>query len=97
VRKYTLKYKSPPTFDNYKKSAQKIGREFSITRQEFEKITSKNCHYCNEPGPNGIDRKDNGGGYFKKNCLPCCKHCNYARGALTYPDFRKWLKRFRKV
>ena len=40
---------------------------------------------------NGIDRVDNGLGYESNNCVPCCTHCNFAKGALTQKEFLEWV------
>ena len=39
----------------------------------------------------GIDRVDNEQGYTKKNCVPCCKRCNVAKGGMAASDFTQWL------
>lgn len=91
---YTLNYKNKPLYSVYKKrSKTKFPMDEFISKAEFEEISSKNCHYCGTNGPNGIDRYDNSIGYIKDNCVPCCKHCNYAKGALDIKDFRLWIKR----
>lgn len=41
----------------------------------------------------GIDRVDNSKGYVAGNCVPCCKHCNYAKGKKTLEDFLTWCSR----
>jgi hypothetical protein len=45
---------------------------------------------------NGIDRKDNAVGYEIENCLPCCKHCNFARNTMTMDEFLVWIERIAK-
>lgn len=64
----------------YKETQSKVKRrkiEFSLTIEEFEQIKGKPCFYCGYENPkNGIDRFDNSKGYFKGNCVPCCKVCN---------------------
>lgn len=42
---------------------------------------------------NGIDRVDNGLGYTKDNCVPCCKPCNYAKSNWPYDEFLAWIER----
>lgn len=85
----------------YKNDAKKRGYEFSITKESFLEITSKNCSYCNEPPSNiqndgesygefiytGIDRLDNKKGYIEGNCIPCCRICNMAKGEMSREDF----------
>lgn len=42
---------------------------------------------------NGIDRRDNGLGYERSNCLPCCDTCNRAKLVATEEEFYAWIKR----
>jgi len=42
---------------------------------------------------NGIDRVDSSKGYFKDNCVPCCKNCNIAKSNLSQVEFYDWLSR----
>lgn len=92
----------------YRHSAQERGLTFSLTFEEFLKITSMDCHYCGtapscvQKGPaakqrtdyiyNGIDRTDNSKGYVLSNCVPCCKRCNVAKNNRTQAEFIAWAK-----
>jgi hypothetical protein len=38
----------------------------------------------------GIDRVDSSKGYTVDNCVPCCKPCNYAKGNMSFEEFKKW-------
>ena len=87
----------------YKKSAEKRGLEFDISKDEFRMITKENCFYCGvKPAQimngtakklygdwiyNGIDRIDDEIGYVSGNILPSCKKCNYAKQGMTTSDF----------
>lgn len=62
------------------------------------------CFYCGCVGMNitrqykefphnGIDRINNNKGYTQKNCLPCCKVCNFAKNTMKYKEFISWSKR----
>lgn len=42
---------------------------------------------------NGLDRVDPNLGHTKENCVPCCKHCNYAKRAMSIEEFKVWLIR----
>jgi 5-methylcytosine-specific restriction endonuclease McrA len=42
---------------------------------------------------NGLDRVDNTKGYTIDNVVPCCKHCNSAKGKLTVDEFKSWVER----
>lgn len=79
-------------YNQYRHSAKSKDIEFTINKDEFRKITSMNCHYCDNPPNmvrkyrgygkylhNGIDRKNNDIGYILENCLPCCAMCNYLK------------------
>jgi hypothetical protein len=92
---FTLQYQNKPKFSDYQLRAKTNGIDFELTKVDFERISNEHCHYCNAEGPNGIDRRDNRKGYLVENCLPCCKHCNYSKGALTYGLFISWLSRFK--
>ncbi len=87
----------PPKYNNYKNRAKnKFPNDKMISKEEFNAIAEKACHYCGKKGPNGIDRTDNLKGYTKTNCVACCKHCNYVKGDLSITDFKKWTERFVK-
>lgn len=90
----------------YKKAAKKRNLPFNINREDFIRLTSQNCFYCNVPpkqimkkricnGPyiyNGLDRKNNDIGYEINNILPCCKVCNYAKRTMNYDEFLQWIQ-----
>jgi hypothetical protein len=92
-------------YHQYKTKAEKKGRLFDLTEDEFFPMTQQNCHYCgskpsldvrikpNSPAYryNGIDRVDNTRGYSKDNCVTCCSVCNYAKRSMTHSQFLKWV------
>ena len=92
-------------YGTYKRSAKYRKHEFNLTKDEFRRLTSQNCHYCNsEPTQiskklkyngyytyNGIDRIDNNIGYIFDNCVPCCSQCNYAKKDVEYDEFVSWI------
>lgn len=41
---------------------------------------------------NGLDIIDSSKPHIKNNCVPCCKHCNIAKLAMTPKEFQIWLK-----
>ena len=70
---------------------------FSISVEQFYKLSQKRCVYCNAAPANrergfdfiynGLDRKDNRKGYTKDNSLPCCGTCNSLKSnILTYDE-----------
>lgn len=79
----------------------------NISQEEFYKIASKNCFYCNaEPveknGPkrwqtpvklNGVDRVSNNIGYTIENCVSCCYDCNRIKSDFTIENFLKHIKK----
>lgn len=54
--------------------------EVTITKRDFQNITSTPCLFCNSMSPGrdhvGVDRYDNTKGYTRENSAPCCKICN---------------------
>lgn len=94
-------------YGNYQHQAKTRGLIFSLSKEEFKKITGKNCYYCGI-GPsnyirkdkrfggykyNGIDRVDNTIGYIKDNIVPCCKMCNIAKYNNSQEVFTDWIER----
>lgn len=74
-------------FSYAKASAKSSGKNWSLTKEEYCEIVSKNCHYCDKPSEGlgvGLDRINNDKtiGYTISNVLPCCKDCNRIRSNL---------------
>ena len=42
---------------------------------------------------NGLDRIDSSKKHTLENCVPCCKHCNYAKRDRTTQEFYDWIAR----
>lgn len=82
------------TIDGRYKAASSLARRrcitFKLTKEEYSRIISKQCHYCGNDLPQigvGIDRKTNTIGYVQDNCVPCCGRCNYVKGwQFTYEE-----------
>ncbi len=88
-------------YDSYKRGAEKRNYIFEISKEEFIKLASDNCHYCNrlpeqksynKPKTdyiiyNGLDRVDNNLGYTLDNTVTCCMHCNRAKMCLSKKQF----------
>lgn len=82
-------------YTHYQGAARRKGFDFTLTKEEFRKLTSRDCYYCGTPPAqkssiprgtstyihNGIDRYNNGLGYIAGNCVPCCSDCNFFKGA----------------
>ncbi len=92
---------------NYRRRAKEKGHVWSLTEDEFVKLTSLPCFYCgilpsqvhrckNCNGNyiyNGIDRVDNSKGYTFDNVVSCCGVCNCAKHTMTTSEFREWAER----
>lgn len=88
----------------YKYFAAKRELPFALTQDQFNTLTSSDCHYCGcHPAQrskrrhpyvyNGIDRMNNERGYDFNNCVPCCGQCNRAKSAKSYSEFMDWIDR----
>ena len=92
----------------YQRAARVRDRAWELTDEQFDDITSQDCHYCGQPpgtvqrgkNPalgdftyNGIDRMNNNVGYVAGNVVPCCRVCNFAKKDLPYAEFVAWLAR----
>ena len=87
--------------------AKKRPIEFTLSRDDYLKLTQLPCHYCGAPPSNttglqevngqcrysGLDRVDNSKGYTLGNVVPCCHDCNCAKRTKTYTEFITWAKR----
>ncbi len=93
-------------YRSYKRTAEKHGRVFLLTPEQFRSLTSSKCYFCGKypyneyklPRGNGgylyngIDRMDNTIGYVLENCVPSCMSCNYAKKDLTLDQFKELIK-----
>ena len=78
----SLRSRVATRFSLVKSSAKKHHREFALTMEQFDELTSHQCTYCDGDLPisgSGLDRLDNTGGYTIKNVVPCCAACNRIR------------------
>jgi 5-methylcytosine-specific restriction endonuclease McrA len=94
-------------WNDYVQQAKRRQLEWSLTREQARKIFSSSCFYCgivpsrvktipNGHGSfsfNGIDRKNNSSGYVLKNCVPCCRICNFMKSDMSLADFLKHVRR----
>lgn len=83
----------------YVRNAAERGVEWRLTAAEVEALIFLPCHYCKTHGSNeitvrktpwvynGIDRVDNSKGYLAENAVPCCKTCNFMKGAASRDEF----------
>lgn len=88
-------------FVQYKHAAGGRSIDFSLSFEQARELFVRTCRYCGvEPTmncrgavANGIDRLDSSKGYTFDNCVPCCRTCNIAKGALTAEAFVSWVRR----
>jgi hypothetical protein len=67
-------------------------QEWSISREEYEKLIQQGCYYCEKslhPTGIGLDRLNNDMGYSPTNVVPCCTGCNMLRGDRLTPEETK--------
>lgn len=94
------------TYSAYKASAARRSLSFTLTFEEFLKLTSLPCYYCGKPPSNimkninhsdedfiyqGIDRENNEVGYTRSNSVPCCFECNKAKGIKSHIEFLSYI------
>lgn len=91
----------------YKRHALARHLEFSISNDDFLRISKSNCTYCGcQPYSeiesestsggfkyNGLDRIDSALGYTLNNVVPCCHRCNMAKSDMSVTEFREWILR----
>lgn len=77
-------------YARYKYRARKKKRLWVLSKEEFQSLISQNCAYCGCPPINteagcftynGIDRKNNFGGYTPSNVITCCWLCNATKSS----------------
>jgi hypothetical protein len=107
IRKNPTESSLNQLYSNYKRHAKNRKLEWKLNKDEFKRITSKNCNYCGiEPKQvqkhpdnfhnyiyNGVDRIDNNVGYLLQNSVPCCKICNWCKKNYTEKEFLDWIER----
>jgi hypothetical protein len=88
-------------YKNYKYAAQRKSLDFSVSLEEFSKISKDHCFYCGKPPSdeygtnrcngkyvgNGMDRIDSSKGYVLSNVVPCCRICNFMKNVSSVKDF----------
>lgn len=70
---------------------------WEISLEDFQRLTSQPCTYCNKPPLqksrtyvyNGLDRMDPRFGYTLDNVAPCCKECNGIKSNRLTPEEMK--------
>lgn len=89
----------------YRRSAEKKGLEYELSRELFEELILSDCSYCgdkpttrlksswDEVYVNGIDRIDSSLGYVDGNVVTACWVCNSAKKNMSQQDFIAWVRR----
>ena len=79
-------------YTNHRSVAKRIGREFTITLEDYIKLVEANaCHYCGKSLPKtggGLDRQNNSEDYILENLVACCWPCNKKKGCLENAGFK---------
>ena len=97
-------------YTSYQRSANKRGLEFSLSEDEFRRLTAMPCVYCAEPPSSrwgkkrnngfyiysGVDRLNNEEGYTTQNTRSCCAVCNFAKRNMSLELFIKWVERLQR-
>jgi 5-methylcytosine-specific restriction endonuclease McrA len=97
-------YSPNDRYNAAKSQANERKIKWGLTKEEYFKLNSLPCFYCQEKLPlkgGGLDRLDNAKdiGYIASNLVPCCADCNSIKGnKLTYQEMQivaKALKEYR--
>ena len=95
----------------YKKKGEERNKIWFLSDEQATKLFRGNCYYCGkEPSQvfgagrakgkfvyNGIDRMDNSIGYVAKNCVSCCKFCNWSKNKLSHDEFIALCQKVAKI
>jgi hypothetical protein len=71
----------------YKDNAKRHKRAFQLSLEQFSRLLSGRCFYCNKTENIGIDRLDPSMGYELGNVVPCCEDCNYMKQSMSVERF----------
>lgn len=86
----------------YKNSARRRKKEFSLLKEDFFELITGKCIYCGDQYTNkikgqgktsgdflytGIDRIDSSIGYTKENSVSCCWTCNNMKNTMSNDVF----------
>jgi hypothetical protein len=74
--------------------AKKRGWSWTLTLEQFEKITAAACKYCGENPGLSVDRIDSRLGYYVENVAPADKFCNQLKSNFNVHD---WLCQILKI
>jgi len=75
------------------KNAERRGKEWGLTEEEYVAIICNPCAYCGSDisgTGTAIDRIEDSRGYVAGNCNPCCTSCNRRRSkSMSAEEFKK--------
>lgn len=97
-------------YEQYKRRSKNKNRVFDLSKEEFKKLTQKECFYCGRlPSTikkskskystfvyNGIDRIDSDKGYIKDNVITCCEMCNKMKTDHSLDEFKNHIEKIYK-
>ena len=87
-------------YEDSRRSDKKKGFTNNLTKEFIKEQIAKGCSYCGETELRmTLDRIDNDLGHTKKNVVPACIRCNYARRSMPYEAWlclKPGLRRARK-
>jgi hypothetical protein len=98
-------------FTSYRSRANKMGRDFDISKNEFKRLTGQRCFYCDDPPRqlirskrtalpymyNGLDRIDSNRGYTQDNVVTCYKDCNLMKKNMAQDRFLGHIEKIYKA
>lgn len=82
----------PSAYRRYISSANRSGRCFELSLEEFNTITSNSCVYCGNSSRIGVDRRNNSEGYTLENSYPCCTKCNLMKHKHSHEEFLSHIR-----
>lgn len=104
IKKSAMYFKTHPRrneaiaqrFSKLKNHAKAYGKVCTISRELYESLIARPCHYCGgelNKTSHGLDRVDNDRGYEPDNVVPCCWRCNSLKQHRPYTWMIKYMER----
>jgi hypothetical protein len=90
-------------YSEKKSLAKRIGVRFELSLNQYKRLISQNCHYCDAApvlrgrenykfiGQESLDRKDPNGDYVISNVVSCCLACNHKKKDTPYEAYVRSL------
>lgn len=86
-KKYLKLRKYKKVYNSYKGNAKNKNIEFYLTLENIIELVDSSCYYCGDENSNGIDKVNAKEGYYMRNCVPCCRTCNFMKNNFTIYEF----------